>query len=445
MSKNFYLDISVKKETKAEPTQAINEYLNALAKGVTNYIRYKDSFHTILTSIKCEQEITYYDRKAILINAEKNLRKTKIFTKNDLLKELNKEGNKYFNASTQTYVLVSSISVNRNSQLHNINLNDGLVSFTDTNKYLAKRTVLLQANGIKNRINLPSLYKEVEIKVQSKSISNAIQLGIDSLDLYRSISNLCINNHHYKPITTFKNYQPDYHSPINKILSGPIHTLHKLDGDLATDTYYWDEEYRKPVVTYRYSNIEHVSDYIHNVRNLLSSIRLNNEKYYRDLVDAILQYGRALDYYDRGISVLMLWGTLEKLTNIIDGFNSDTTIRRVSFLYKDRTRQKEILKVMRELRNFLAHTKGMVELEEIDYWTARASIFVQDLIEVHLNNAFSSMNEAGEIMQLPNDSEELDNKIEELDNKMKIYNKAKHMLRFKSEQKTKHINPSLLS
>src|SRR5271167_4608128 len=87
-------------------------------------------------------------------------------------------------------------------------------------------------------------------------------------------------------------------APMNRIVPGPIHTVHALDGKLAAETV-WYELYR----------IDHVQPFCEQA--LLSKIevtaqkirrRLGRSVYGRDIEHGFVRYARALDAPDHAVA-----------------------------------------------------------------------------------------------------------------------------------------------
>ena len=93
-------------------------------------------------------------------------------------------------------------------------------------------------------------------------------------------------------------------------------------------------------------------DFEQKLRKLLSKI-----KYEKEITNAIIEYGRALDNRNWRTAFLRLWIVLEELTHTCsDGYK--VTIRRASFVFKEREYHRQILNHLRDLRNsFVMHTE----------------------------------------------------------------------------------------
>ena len=103
-----------------------------------------------------------------------------------------------------------------------------------------------------------------KISVQGKSDSDAANKAIDAIDLLRGIWNL----YHNKRSTS-----SGLKEPVNKVVIGPLHTLHFPNGKLATDYWWYETDYRGPLNVFDLSReIEGLYLYQSKVRKLLKKV-----------------------------------------------------------------------------------------------------------------------------------------------------------------------------
>jgi len=186
----------------------------------------------------------------------------------------------------------------------------------------------------KHKIKTSYRYANTIITVKSRHADAAFTKGMDTLDLVRAIWN----------ILTIPRWElgPSDWTPINRVRTGSIHTLHKQNGALAVERYnYWYEPNfveTSPLDALQYKFFPT------NTRWLLD--RIHECKYSKQLKSAILRYVRALDERDSNVAVIKLWSALEALTSPTQA-NYDQVVRRTAFIHHD---HKILLQVLEQLR-----------------------------------------------------------------------------------------------
>jgi hypothetical protein len=192
------------------------------------------------------------------------------------------------------------------------------------------------------------------------------------------------------------------------LVVGPIHTLHKTTGELATNNWWYQTDYQGPVSVHdpgdgKTEKMFRYADYTKKC--------LRRSGYGDHLVTCLLRYVRALDTPDWEDSYLRLWGVLEQLTNTGLQDNYKVTIRRASFIWKDRKYAQQILTHLRDCRNMAVHVG--TENQDIETYMYQLKRHVEALTEFHLRNRFrfKTIAEAAEFMDLPDDSDELRRKM----------------------------------
>jgi hypothetical protein len=178
--------------------------------------------------------------------------------------------------------------------------------------------------------------------------------------------------------------------PVNKLVLGPVHTLHETNGKRAGDVFWYEPNYVGPIRP-RTSSIEWQE-----LRKFEKSVRrkLSKSSYRERLEDFIRQYTRALDSRDWNGDFIRLWGLFEQLTSAERGVDA---IKRALFLYhsSDRTFNRQVLNHLRIYRNRTIHA-GEQETEEIETLLYQLKGYVDELLLFHIRWAgeFSSFEKA---------------------------------------------------
>jgi len=242
----------------------------------------------------------------------------------------------------------------------------------------------------------------------AKSDHEAAHRALHSLNFIREVWNWFLNRS-----VGFRRSM-GIHLPVNKILLGPIHTLHDEKGRLATEDYWYEPDYSESVKIYNPSNkIDKIYSFIKIVRAHLKRVNYDVE-----LENAIVRYGKALDLMDWENSYLQLWGVLEQLTDTTNE-SYKVTIRRTSFFFSDREYHQQILTHLRDYRNRVVHAG--TENQDIEAYIFQLKRYVEKVMEFLLGNrfGFNNISHAAEFMDMPVDLSKLDSKIKMLRNARK--------------------------
>lgn len=252
--------------------------------------------------------------------------------------------------------------------------------------------------------SLPTSYAPVHALVSARNPDEAATQALDQIDLFRAIWNLWKNRSHSIRISSGKR------SPVNTFILGPLHTLHKLNGQLATDEWWYEPTYLGPVSVWRDApRLAKMLEFTKNVRLQLKKLP------YRPLIEtALIRYTRSLDSRDWNSCFLELWSILEALTGTTLNDSHKVTVRRSAFLFKNPDYSTLVLNHLRAYRNTAVHGgKQGQNVEPIMYQTKN---FVEALLQFHLGRAgqFSTMAEVAAFFDLPPGLLEVDRQLARL-------------------------------
>jgi hypothetical protein len=198
--------------------------------------------------------------------------------------------------------------------------------------------------------------------------------------------------------------------PVNRILLGPVHSLHHPNGSLATETFWYQPRHQQFDKLYDLAvKWAQIGEWEYKVRRRLERIQYRDE-----LQDLFIRYTRALDVSDYDVSFNKLWGVLEHLVSAVGNYSD--LINRVLFLYDASEREyvRLLLEHLRDVRNGLVHmdeARGAMET-----YLYQLKWFVEALVRFHLSRSseFSSLSTAGQFLDLPTNTEILKARIETL-------------------------------
>jgi hypothetical protein len=320
--------------------------------------------------IRISPEITLEDKHEIVLQSIFNVANSGVLSPEAILVETNRLEKDYLSSREQNYILATSLSVNKDChKLPNIQIDKNRITFSASlPKSFVKAIGNQQFIGFYMKGKLPSNYLCARIAVRAKSIYWAVEKALSSLNIFRGILNFVINYGQQ----TFS-FGIANRIPINKILLGPIRTLHKPNGEVAVkDLFWYEEEYQESLQPYYnntvVNNVRQFDRIIKSVYEIRKNIQKSKIK--EGLQNAILLYNDALDSYNYEVSYIKLWAVLELLTATGQDDNHKVTIRRAAFIFNDPEQEKMHLELLRNFRNNLVH-RG--------YMNAKLEIFVYDL------------------------------------------------------------------
>jgi hypothetical protein len=185
----------------------------------------------------------------------------------------------------------------------------------------------------------------ITVKVTAKTVWEAYQTGKRSLDLIRAVLNLQINRGSHLRISS------GARKPVNKILSGLLHTIHDENGELQKECFWHEDNYPTSISAFDLSkSFEKREKHLIDVLSMLRASKIHSFA-----EQALLRYNSALDRRDWAASFKDLWSTLEFITNTAHT-NYDVTIRRASSAYAEPQYATELCKFLRNKRNALIHS-----------------------------------------------------------------------------------------
>ncbi len=257
--------------------------------------------------------------------------------------------------------------------------------------------------------DLPTNYPSTRISLKARTPGEAAIKALNDLEFLRGLWNFRLNK------GNFRTTHAGRRKPVNQIFLGPVHTIHKTDGSLATQQFFYDQAYSGIVNAPNTQSFERALEFEKRTIN-----KLNKSKYPETLVKAIQRYGRALDDTDFGAAFLRLWSILELLTQTTNA-SYDLTIKRCSFIYDDRAFNKLLLEHLRTHRNQHVHfANDSSQIETLLYQLKQR---VEDLFIFHLNTYkwFESFEEAIHFLDLPSEKAEINGKLMALRRAMKFH------------------------
>jgi hypothetical protein len=303
----------------------------------------------------------------------------------------------YLKQRPRRYVLVSSLSIPYVNSYQRIQWNGASISFSwkHPRKYRHPDWIAEQG-GPPDRV--PMEFTAVRVAVNARCEWSASENALRQLNLVRACWNLDHNRRWWQRM------RGTSERPINRVLTGPVHTLHFPDGSLASDSY-WSPPSPPPA---RSRSIR--SEYV-GMKKMEARVRraCENEKLADLITVGLIRYGEALDETTQEAAFLRLWGVLEHLTLTTgkETRHTDTVERASVLVASDRRYDAAVLDYLRESRNQLVHHGAGVE--PFGVALAQLAKYVEGVLLYLIANsrAFDSEDMLREYLQLPSDPEKL--------------------------------------
>ncbi len=327
-----------------------------------------------------------------------------------LLRAIRDEESKLLATKAQRYILATTISIPRSFKVPAVTIGRARVSFSPR---LPKRFSL---EPLKDRFEIhravpePANYQSVRVSIDARTHTEAFAQGISVLDFMRSVWNFRLNRS-----TSFRRsfILP---VPVNKVVLGPVRTVHLPVGTLAWNGFWLDRqfEYTPPLplgLDKRWAALK--------AERRAWSRSLARSNYHLAIVGAMIRYCRALDTTNWESAFTGLWGVLEYLTNTVGG-GYDQTIRRCLFLLEPRNYHQQVLEHLKSVRNRIVHFAEETEYGEALVYQLKRYVEVLLLFHRDWSNRFGSIGDAAEFLDLPTERFVLKNRRKLLDTAIRI-------------------------
>ena len=362
---------------------------------------YHEYIAILKSMIEIDDDISTPIRNTLIVRAFHEAAKKPEIKPGIVISELKKLIKDHHDMPSRHYSLVTTINLDIKSELSSYFINGCSLKFY---KNLPKKYVNARNKAISEVSSWliggdPAFNYYVIGHVNAKNEFDAAEKILDSMDIVRGVWNLHTNK---SMVLSFGGRR----KAINQIALGALHTVHNESGELASEMYWYETEFRDDRSRVDFSKKSYSAlRFTKNVRSFLKSHRYKNE-----VEVGIVRYVRALDSGDYNAAFIKLWSVLEYLTSTLrDGY--DKTIRRTVFQYNDREYHGEALEHLRQYRNRTVHAgSGDDEIETHLYQLKR---YVEVLLKFHITNRFDfgSLSEAARLMDLSPDKDALKSQI----------------------------------
>lgn len=311
-----------------------------------NFTDYQDCRDILCSALEFANNISELEKQGIIFRAVLAAVGRRPLSFRSLMREISIIENQFIKRSEKSYVLATAISIKNFEKLKRFLISGNTITFSRRLPPSFQRKTFEKKLSNVVYGEYPQTYTAVRVRVKAPSESEATRQALDSIDLLRGIWNLYLNLHTHRTLS-YTGKQRAF----NKIVLGPLHTLHLATGRLASSSFWYDLDYVGPLdcIDLR-QRWQRIRGFENNVRKALAKNPGRGR-----LEETLRQYTRALDERDPGNAFLKLWSVLESLIGLDPGDSYDKLIKRTVFLYPDSDFQKQLLQHLRDHRNNVAH------------------------------------------------------------------------------------------
>jgi len=372
--------------------------------GFEGWNPFEDVLAVLHSCVDFARYIIEMDRSSIIYESVFAVGHLDEMTPDALIAEMNRRERDYWQRDERAFVLTTSISIRSPNPLANTSISGHRITFGDRlPRRFAREHAKVREQGrhvifgeLPKWWSMIRGYLPARVSVRARSNHEAYEKAIGALDLLRGIWNLRLNS---SARSSFGKREP-----VNVLQLGPLHSLHKLSGELATETYWYDAEYVEPVKSASLRSEQA------RLRTFETTMRkyLSKSHYREELEAAIRRYTRVLDSREWNTAFVQMWSLLEYLTATSEDPNKVTLKRALSLSHKDeREFHRQVLKHLMTYRNRTVHAGYTSEAIETHLYQLKR--YVERVLLFHIYSApdFASIGKAAEFMHLPPELPEL--------------------------------------
>jgi hypothetical protein len=355
--------------------------------------------------IELHPSVPETDRRQVIRDGVLSAAAEAIFDRAVLKKHLERSEARYMQEPEQKFILATSWTAPPGSKTKRVCSGRATVSFSTSSRiHLDRAPIQARIEALTPRQALEML--QVRVHVTARTPSGAFEIGRHEVDYARGVWNFIINKG-----TSLSPFSMGPQQPINKILPGPIHTIHTSRGALATETVWYELHSPEQIPLISAAQIRIIEE-----RAQMIHRRVMENAYRRDVQHAFVRYTRALDYVDHATAFIRLWTTIEYLANTS---KFDELVRRILFLTGDAQQGfvETVLLHMRDVRNGLVHGDSPLKYtdmrEGLEAYLFQLKVFAEWLLSFHLRSGRKHKTRASatEVLDTPTNKEELQRRI----------------------------------
>lgn len=302
----------------------------------------------------------------------------------------------------QDYVLVTSINFVRPPEPYRWKIDGCFITISSDLPRRFRRKQLVEQSAPEGYPGLPDNYSWVRVRLSARSAIDAAERAIRSLTALRGMWNYIVNFQTYDSLILRKK------QPFNKIVCGPIHTLHDVNGSPVEHPLWFDPHYQQPRPLF---NIRKFHNQLKTDEAKLRSI-IKRKPAPDGFAEVFARYAEALDRPEAETSFLRLWAVLEFIGG--NQCSYDQIVKRVTYLCDNPDLAKQELTYAKDLRNSHVHHNEAIDAGGIAVYVLR--VYVDILLDFVFSPPSKALTLAQslEILDQPRDVAEINRRIDVL-------------------------------
>lgn len=335
----------------------------------------------------------------ILIHALAAVAHESIITPDALVKSCALELQSYRKRRWQEYVVVSSISLAPETPLRPCEIERMRIRFSTKLSPKWDRKALQRDFEHVFPAGFQASYKTLTISLHAPDPSAAQDRARRVFDVRRALWNWYLNRDKWTQHIGIP-------KPLNRVLWGPITTVHRPDGTLARDGFSYDDEFRVDRATQNLKNLGAVLKF-----ERAMTRRMRRSPIAKELEQFLVGYVRALDHADQLTAFQSLWPVFESITGGLDA-RYDRNFRRMLACYSTTNREAvafigQELEHLREFRNNLVHEGRATAQVWIAVQQLKAHVHAALGVFFEVLSQFSNLESAYDFLDLPRNEVDL--------------------------------------
>ncbi|MEC5325801.1 hypothetical protein [Aurantimonas sp. A3-2-R12] len=216
------------------------------------------------------------------------------------------------------------------------------------------------------------------VHVTARDIHSAYESGIETLDRLRGLLNLFTN----RRVGPKHSWYTDGPHAINRFRLGPYQTIHKPDGGLAAEIFWYEPRW----VHERASMTSPMGDIGRSQKAIMGWWhKIQHSPFRKEIVSGLVRYCRALDQHDHDACLLGLWQAVEQLAGTCRA-DYDSTVRRAAKVESNTLIGHQLAQHLRIRRNGNVHAARSPGEDERDMILFQAERLAGEFLLFHIQN-----------------------------------------------------------
>jgi len=253
--------------------------------------------------------------------------------------------NHYRAMPSHDYVLVSAISFALPYPFTDLKVDGYKLSLRNKLPKKYDRSAIERTVASVFPMPLPNNYANMLVRIRARTEKEAAQAALAGLGVHVGLWNYILTRGRVSLF--FNGGRP----AIGSLMAGPVHTLHRSNGQLVENMFWYEPSYVAPPSLLSLTPDEAIKFQASErwIRKKLQDLPTRKRLHH-----AFQLYGEALNETSMDVAFLKLWTVLELLTDTTQD-PAEKTIKRVSFIFKDAEFTLQELRHIRDRRNRLVH------------------------------------------------------------------------------------------